>query len=127
MPKKTANQLRTELRDSLLNEFIKWRNDLGDDARQTKGNKFMFPIVDADGDELFAEVTIAIPTGSRDSETPYNGFEEAEGYADEKAEKEQKRAEKEAEHQRKVAEAKAKREERQRKKAEEEAAKKTGE
>lgn len=87
MPVKTASMLRNELRDNLLAEFIQWRISMGDDAMQTKGNRFMFPCVDEKGNDLFCEVTISIPTGSRDGEG-YDGYAEAEGY---KADLEDKR------------------------------------
>lgn len=79
MPKKTATQITNELRDSILKEFLEWRKEMGDDAMMTKGNKFMFPCVDENGDDRFCEVTISIPKGTREGEG-YDGYAEAEGY-----------------------------------------------
>lgn len=86
MPIKTASQITNELRDSIIKEFLEYRLGLGDDARMTKGNKFMFPCTDEKGEERFCEVTISIPKGNRDGEG-YDGYAEAEAYLADQEEK----------------------------------------
>lgn len=65
----------------------------------TGSNKFAIPVVDSQGNEEFLEVTLKVPTGSRDGD-PYDGYGEAESYSmklKEKAEKAEASAKKKAE------------------------------
>lgn len=114
MPKMSAAQIRNATRNAIVKEIIAWRVSLGDDAQQTKGNKLMWPALDIEGNEIFVELTVSIPTGARDDDEKYNGYAEAENFVALQEEKEAKRKAKEAESQRRAAEAKAKREEKKR-------------
>lgn len=60
------------------------------DCLDTAANTFMMPVVNENGDELFATVTVSIPRGTRNdhkSYDPYDGYAEAEAYAAEVAKK----------------------------------------
>lgn len=82
---------------SLVADFLR---EQGEEVLVTGSNKIAIPVVDAQGNEEFLELTFKVPTGSRDGD-PYDGYGEAESYAlklKEKAEKaaaaEKKKAEK---------------------------------
>ena len=58
------------------------------DCRDTASNTFMMPVVNENGDELFATVTVTIPRGTRNenkSYDAYDGYAAAEDYAAEVA------------------------------------------
>lgn len=58
------------------------------DCLDTASNTFMMPVVNENGDELFATVTVTIPRGTRNenkSYDAYDGYAAAEAYAAEVA------------------------------------------
>lgn len=119
----TENKLCTNLREQELRRWMEIALDMGEDARQTKGNRFMYPCVDEEGNERFMEITVSVPVGGRYDEERWNGYDEAENYKMVLAEQEEKKkiaAERKA---LKAKEAKMKREEAMKKKAEKELAK----
>lgn len=102
---------RAELAQQIRDYFI----SLGDDAQMTGSNKFMFPTLDAEGNELFAVVNVIIPRGEQGGPA-YDGYAAAENYRFE-CQQAALRKEKREEEKRQAAEKrKAKQEERKRKK-----------
>lgn len=123
MAKMTDNGLRKALREEMLKTAIALFEEAGYTVVRTKGNKLGIGCVDADGNDRWAELTMAIPTGARDDDEGYDAEILAQDYADHMAELEEKKKEKEAERAKKQAERQAKIEEKKRLKALEEAAK----
>ena len=57
------------------------------------------PVTDAEGNEKYPKIKVSIPRGTRNGEgghIPYDGYEAAQAYADEKESKAQERAVKKA-------------------------------
>ena len=82
------NALRTAIFDELLTIIADSDSQLIDDTMQVRSNKFCFPCVGANDTEFFCEITVSIPTGSKDE--PYNGYDLADDYARHVKEKEAK-------------------------------------
>ena len=49
-----------------------------DDVMLIESNQFCFPLVGVNGTELYARVTVSIPTGTKGE--PFNGYELAKDY-----------------------------------------------
>lgn len=107
---KLSNTQKNSLRKEALNRIMDLLREAGEDVLQTKNNKFMFPSVTEDGEELYFEVTVSIPSGSRDGDQ-YNGYDEAENFRIESEAKAEEKAKREAEKQRKIERDRAKRQE----------------
>ena len=91
---KLTNSQKNSLRFQAMQRLMSLLAEAGEDVMQTKNNKFMYPSVTDDGEELYFEITVSIPSGSRDGDQ-YNGYDEAENFrivsqakAEEKARKE---------------------------------------
>ena len=116
----------TKLREAIRNEVIArlydfTKAEIDDSADFVADNAFMLPVVDSEGGEWYAKVTVSIPIGENHGQIPYDGFEDAANYHREKAAKEEKAkatAEKKAA---KIAKDKAAREAKEKAKAEREA------
>lgn len=65
----------------------------GEEILVTGSNEYAVPCVDTEGNEKFIVLTFKVPKGTREGEA-YDGYEEAQGYADKLADKAQKAAEK---------------------------------
>ena len=92
--KKLDEMLRTQYTKSIADLL---RED--EEVLVVGANKLAFPVVDAQGNERFIEITIKVPTGSREDGEAYDGYAMAEDYQmklDEKAEKAKANAEKKA-------------------------------
>lgn len=92
----------------------------GEEILVTNSNEYAIPCVDAAGNDEFIVITFKVPTGSREGD-PYDGYGEAEAYAQHceiKAEKAAKAADAKA---KKIARDKAIREAKAKAKAEHEA------
>lgn len=88
------------LRAEYTEKILEMCGSVFDDVMRVKGdNKFCFPVVGAAGTELFCEITVSIPKGSKDE--PYDGYALARDWAFACEEKERKRKEKEEEKKRK--------------------------
>lgn len=109
----------TKLNEALRNHYIAHLAELltheGEEVLTVGSHEISLPVVDADGNEKFLNITVKVPKGSGDE--AYDGYEAAEGYKFECAEKAKKKAEAEAKKQAKIerdtkrrAEAKAKKE-----------------
>lgn len=108
---KLTNAEKNTLRAQALNRLMDLlRADGEDDVMQTKNNKFMYPSVSENGEELYFEITISIPSGSRDGEQ-YNGYDEAENFKIETEAKAEEKAKREAEKKKKIARDEARRKE----------------
>lgn len=94
----TPTAVTNELRRTEFAKLVELLSGAGNEVLQTAGAQVALPVVDSQGEERYAVITLTIPKGSRDG-TPYNGYEAAQEYeADqaEKAEKARLRAEKAA-------------------------------
>ena len=91
--------LHEEIKARYMSVVCDFLREQGEEVLVTGSNKFAIPVVDSQGNEEFLEVTLKVPTGSRDGD-PYDGYGEAESYAmkvKEKAEKAEASAKKKAE------------------------------
>lgn len=127
MATKIENLIREEFMEN-VREFFKER---GEEVLQVKSGTLCIPWA-RDDDEGYINISFVIPKGERDKENktyiPYDGYEEAQNYAQEtetkrakKAEIAKKKAEKIARDEKNRAEAKRKREEREKEKEESDA------
>ena len=122
MPK-SPTLLRKEISIDLVNKFLEYaKAELHEDSDRVADGAFMIPVLDSEGGEWYAKVTISIPTGERGGD-PYDGYAESKNYYHEKAEKEAKKAEAEQKKAVKIAKDKARREAMAKAKAEREAEK----
>lgn len=112
MAKISESKLRSMLRDRIITEFLTFAQEQYGTALMVKGNKFAVGVVDDNGDDRWAEVTIAIPTGSHDGTEQYDAEVLAQDYADhceevkEKAEERERKRKADAEARRVKAEEK---------------------
>ena len=117
----TSNKvLNEELRSHYFNLIMEFLENSGEDALQIASNKIAFPVVDRENNEKFIELTIKVPTGSKDE--IYDGYSLADDYkikeeekkikAEKQAELKAKKIERDKIRRAKQAELKAKREER---------------
>lgn len=88
---KTEGQLRTELRENILNAFIEILREQGEEVKRYKGNAICWPCLDSEQNERWAQLTISIPLGNRDGDA-FDGYSAAETY-EEKIEKHKREAE----------------------------------
>lgn len=124
MAKKTVSQMRTETRDNFMKELMELiQTYRGDDTLPYKGNAFSVPQVLENGDETYVQITVSIPTGTRDG-TQFNGYEEHEAFLEKQEYKRIAAEERAAEKAKQTAERKAKQEAARKKREEAEAAKK---
>lgn len=117
MPKKTVAQMRTEARENFMKEVMELLQTHKEDITlQYKGNAFSVPRVLENGDEIYIQLAISIPTGTRDGDQ-FDGYKAHEDYLlDQEAKREAaeeraaKKAKENAERKAKQEAAKAKRE-----------------
>lgn len=109
MAKMTKSQMATAKRNEVLEMLTEYLTDLDEEVMRESGNTIVFPSVDADGNELYVKITVAIPRGDRSGEA-YNGHDAAQAYEDKQKFIAAKREQRAKEHEIKVAEAKRKRE-----------------
>lgn len=115
--------LRKEISIKLVDEFLDYAKEkIHEDSDRVSDGAFMIPVLDSEGGEWYAKVTISIPTGERGGD-PYDGYAESKNYYHEKAEKDAKKAEAEKKKAVKIAKDKARREAMAKAKAEREAEK----
>lgn len=126
-----ASKIETEIREEFMSAVRELFEGKGEDVLQVKSGTISIPWARGD-DEGYLNIAFSIPKGERDKENkcyiPYDGYEEAQNYAQEteakrakKAETAKKKAEKIARDEKNRAEAKRKREEREREKEESDA------
>lgn len=126
-----ASKIETEIREEFMSAVRELFEGKGEDVLQVKSGTISIPWARGD-DEGYLNIAFSIPKGERDKENkcyiPYDGYEEAQNYAQEteakrakKAETAKKKAEKIARDEKNRAEAKRKREEREKEKKESDA------
>lgn len=126
-----ASKIETEIREEFMSAVRELFEGKGEDVLQVKSGTISIPWVRGD-DEGYLNIAFSIPKGERDRANkcyiPYDGYEEAQNYAQEteakrakKAEADAKNAEKKARDEANRAEAKRKREEREKAKQESDA------
>lgn len=126
-----ASKIETEIREEFMSAVRELFEGKGEDVLQVKSGTISIPWSRGD-DEGYLNIAFSIPKGERDKENkcyiPYDGYEEAQNYAQEtevkrakKAETAKKKAEKIARDEKNRAEAKRKREEREKEKEESDA------
>lgn len=126
-----ASKIETEIREEFMSAVREMFEGKGEDVLQVKSGTISIPWSRGD-DEGYLNIAFSIPKGERDKENkcyiPYDGYEEAQNYAQEteakrakKAETAKKKAEKIARDEKNRAEAKRKREEREKEKEESDA------
>lgn len=95
---KTPTAITNELRQAEFAKLVELLSGAGNEVLQTAGAQVALPVVDSEGNERYAVVTLTIPKGSRDG-VAYDGHAEADAYTADQAEKAEKarlRAEKAA-------------------------------
>ena len=119
-----ASKIETEIREEFMSAVRELFEGKGEDVLQVKSGTISIPWVRGD-DEGYLNIAFSIPKGERDKENkcyiPYDGYEEAQNYAQETEAKRAKKAEKIARDEKNRAEAKRKREEREKEKEESDA------
>lgn len=126
-----ASKIETEIREEFMSAVRELFEGKGEDVLQVKSGTISIPWARGD-DEGYLNIAFSIPKGERDKENkcyiPYDGYEEAQNYAQEteakrakKAETAKKKAEKIARDEKNRAEAKRKREEHEKEKEESDA------
>ena len=116
MAKLTKTQLTNMRRDEILAQLAQFLTDEGEEVLRVSGNAIAFPTVDAEGNEIFAKLTLSIPRGDRSGKA-YDAYGEAQQYqehledvAANKARKEKEKQEAAKKRAEKAAAAKAKKE-----------------
>ena len=118
-----ASKIETEIREEFMSAVRELFEGKGEDVLQVKSGTISIPWARGE-DEGYINIAFSIPKGERDKENkcyiPYDGYEEAQNYAQEteakrakKAEAAKKKAEKIARDEKNRAEAKRKRDERE--------------
>lgn len=72
--------LHEEIKARYMSVVCDFLREQGEEVLVTGSNKFAIPVLDSQGNEEFLEVTLKVPTGSRDGD-PYDGYGEAESYS----------------------------------------------
>lgn len=87
------NKLKDALRANYLELISAYLRENGEEVLLTKSNTIAIPCVDSEQNERFVTITFTVPNGSRDGDE-YDGYAEAQDYADKLKEKAAKAAEK---------------------------------
>ena len=87
------NKLKDALRANYLELISAYLRENGEEVLLTKSNTIAIPCVDTEQNERFVTITFTVPNGSRDGDE-YDGYSEAQDYADKLKEKAAKAAEK---------------------------------
>ena len=92
--------LENALRSEVMEVIIKALSEHFDVEPITVGSgEISLPVTDAEGNEKYPKIKVSIPRGTRNGEggyIPYDGYEAAEAYKEEKESKAQERAVKKA-------------------------------
>ena len=115
-------ELETSLRNFVLEKLAKFIDtELNADPIIISASAFSIPMVDAEGNEKYVNITVSVPRGTRNDRggyDPYDGYAAGEEY---RAEQEEKAAKKAASEAKKKAEAAARERKRAERKAKKEA------
>ena len=85
---------RDMARESVIAKALELFSTEYEDVMLIESNQFCFPIVGVNGTELYARLTVSIPTGAKGE--PFNGYELAQDYVFRREEAEAKAKEREA-------------------------------
>lgn len=98
----TSTAANNAVRSEMLAALMECRATKGDEVLVTGSGSFVVPMVNALGDEIFVKVSVSVPKGTKDGDA-YDGYTDAQMYAekvqaaaDKKAAKEKEKAEKAA-------------------------------
>ena len=75
----TQRLANSNLRANYANILFDMLTTSGEDVGRVSAGVLNFPVVDENGNDSWIEITIKVPTGSRDG-TPYDGYELREDY-----------------------------------------------
>lgn len=117
MATSNTKKLHANLRTNFLTQIQEYFEAHDEEVLVTGTNKIAIPCVDEEGNDEFVEITVKVPTGSRDGD-PYDGYSEADAFAMLQRENAEKKAKKAKEKAEKIAKDKADREAKARAKAE---------
>ena len=87
-------------RESVISRALELFSTEYEDVMLIESNQFCFPLVGVNGTELYARLTVSIPTGTKGE--PFNGYELAQDYVFRCEEAEAKAKEREAEKAKKI-------------------------
>ena len=95
---------KASLENALRNEFLKFiteaiQTTFETDALAVSASELAIPCLDEEGNEKWILIKVSVPRGTRNGEggyTPYDGYEAAQAYTEEKESKAQERAVKKA-------------------------------
>lgn len=96
----SRKNLRENIKKIYITQLINFFQEKDEDVLRIKSNEICFPVLDEEGNEEFVKITVAVPTGSRDDNEPFDGYGKAQEYEmkqKEKKEKAEKAAKKKAE------------------------------
>lgn len=96
----SRKNLRENIKKIYIAQLIDFFQAKDEDVLRIKSNEICFPVLDEEGNEEFVKITVAVPTGSRDDNEPFDGYGKAQEYEmkqKEKKEKAEKAAKKKAE------------------------------
>ena len=85
---------RDMARESVIATALELFSTEYEDVLLIESNQFCFPLVGVNGTELYARLTVSIPTGTKGE--PFNGYELAQDYVFRSEEAEAKAKEREA-------------------------------
>lgn len=91
---------RDMARESVISKALELFSTEYEDVMLIESNQFCFPLVGVNGTELYARLTVSIPTGAKGE--PFNGYELAQDYVFRCEEAEAKAKEREAEKAKKI-------------------------
>ena len=91
----SAKKERDIARESVISKALELFSTEYEDVMLIESNQFCFPLVGVNGTELYARLTVSIPTGAKGE--PFNGYELAQDYVFRCEEAEAKAKEREAE------------------------------
>lgn len=74
----SAKKERDLAREEIITKALELFSTEYDDVMLIESNQFCFPIVGCNDSDLYARVTISIPTGTKGE--PFNGYELAKDY-----------------------------------------------
>lgn len=93
---KTNQALQTDLREKNLVLISQLLTNSGEEVLRVDSTKIAYPATDEEGNELFIEIAVKIPKGTKESDGGYSGYDGyalAAEYAEDVANKEKKKAE----------------------------------
>ena len=91
--KVSQTQLNNMIRQKVIENLKALYIQQGEDVLQTKSNVIVIPTLDAMGNETWIEIKVSVPRGAKGE--IFDGYEQAEQYAEKEALKKEKEKEKE--------------------------------